>query len=243
VKLKVLAAIAASALSITSVYAGSLNLTAEGRLASDLERDASSKPVQIIEFAGIKKGDVVLDILGGGGYYSELLSQVVGDEGKVVLHNNEAYMPYVGKELKERSIENRHHNVTRLNSELNGLGLKANSYDKVVFVLGFHDLYYQDKGWQVDSKSFIKQIRDGLKQGGEILIVDHSAEEKSGTQHAQKLHRIDKDFVIKDMEQNGFKLVKSSDILSNPNDSRKVTPFVPEMRRKTDRFVLLFEKV
>ena len=31
-------------------------------------------------------------------------------------------------------------------------------------------------------------------------------------------------------------------MLANPNDDRMKSPFDKEMRRKTDRFVLLFEK-
>ena len=57
------------------------------RLASDKARDVSSKPAEIIEFVGVSKGDRVLDFLGGGGYYSQLLKRVVGKDGAVVSQN------------------------------------------------------------------------------------------------------------------------------------------------------------
>jgi len=53
------------------------------RHANDLARDVTSKPQQIIAFAGVKKGMVIGDVFGGGGYYSELLSKAVGKQGKI----------------------------------------------------------------------------------------------------------------------------------------------------------------
>jgi predicted methyltransferase len=63
----------------------------------DIARDKTSKPTEVLEFLGLKKGDHVLDFLGGDGYYSVQLSNKVGTEGKVVLHNNKAYLPFVEK--------------------------------------------------------------------------------------------------------------------------------------------------
>ena len=51
-----------------------------GRLEADLKRDKTSKPREIIQLVGVKPGDHVLDLFAGGGYYSEILSRVVGDK-------------------------------------------------------------------------------------------------------------------------------------------------------------------
>ncbi len=68
---------------------------------------------------------VVADVLGGGGYYSEIISDVVGEKGKVYLHNNKAYMPYVKKELSARLTDNRLANVVRHDKEADNLELSA----------------------------------------------------------------------------------------------------------------------
>jgi predicted methyltransferase len=62
-----------------------------GRTAEDLKRDSTDHPAEILRLAGINRGMRVADILAGDGYYSELLSYLVGPKGKVFLINNEAY--------------------------------------------------------------------------------------------------------------------------------------------------------
>jgi predicted methyltransferase len=51
--------------------------------AGELARDAGSKPQEVMDFMGINRGDVVADILAGGGYYTYLLRERVGPTGQV----------------------------------------------------------------------------------------------------------------------------------------------------------------
>ena len=61
------------------------------RSAADRERDARDKPAEVLALARFKRGDTVADLLAGGGYYSEILSGIVGPGGKVLLVNNTGY--------------------------------------------------------------------------------------------------------------------------------------------------------
>ncbi|SFC35161.1 class I SAM-dependent methyltransferase [Pseudoalteromonas denitrificans] len=212
------------------------------RHPQDIKRDITSKSSAIMSFVNLSKNMVVADVLGGGGFYSELISKKVGPKGKVYLHNNKAWLPFSGKELEARLKDNRLPNVIRYDKEADELSFSDNSLDAIFFVLGFHDLFYVDKGWKIDPKHFLTQLKSALKPGGKLLIVDHSAVAASNKKHAQKLHRIDKNFVIRNLESLGFKLIKQSNMLANKQDTRLTTPFTPQIRRKTDRFVLLFEK-
>lgn len=225
-----------------SAFSGDLSFKHGERSNKDIERDIQSKGPEIVSLAGIQKGMVVADILGGGGYYSEIISDKVGSSGKVLLHNNKAYMPYVEKELLARLADNRLPNVERYDRETSALQLGEDKIDAMFFILGYHDIYHTAEGWSIDSKSFLTQLSDAVKKGGKLIIVDHSAKEGTNTQDSQKLHRIDENYVIRELKSYGFKLVKSSEILANAEDSRKISPFNPEIRRKTDRFVLIFEK-
>lgn len=212
------------------------------RAQQDILRDAKSKGPEIVKLVGIKANMQVLDILGGGGYYSEIISETVGQGGNVYLHNNQAYLPYVEKELVARLGDNRLENVIRWDKEADDLALKAQSFDAIFFVLGYHDMYHTGKNWTIDKDDFLKQLGASLKVGGKLLIVDHNAVAGSGTQHSQDLHRIDADYVKKELAGKGFKLIEESSLLANPKDDRMGSPFSKEMRRKTDRFVLLLEK-
>ncbi len=81
---KLVALIAISFFAISApLFAGTVDLSE--RTDADLKQDATRKPAQVIDFVGVKKGDKVLDLLAGGGYYSELLSRAVGDKGEVTL--------------------------------------------------------------------------------------------------------------------------------------------------------------
>ena len=56
------------------------------------------------------------------------------------------------------------------------------------------------------------------------------------------LHRIDEAAVRKDVEAAGFVFEGSSDVLRNAADPRTANVFAPDIRGKTDQFVLKFRK-
>src|SRR2546430_15886902 len=53
------------------------------RPADDRKLDADRKPAEILAFAGIKPGEAIGELLPGGGYYTRLLSDIVGQKGRV----------------------------------------------------------------------------------------------------------------------------------------------------------------
>lgn len=213
------------------------------RSAADRERDKTSKPVEVLSFLGVKPGMSVLDFLSGSGYYAEILAYAVGDSGQVVAHTNEAYGKFVADAIEERFGKQRLPQVIRLNSELPTLGLGKESFDLILLVMTYHDVYYVADYWPaVDREGFFRQLRDALKPGGVLAIIDHSAKAGTGNSAAQELHRIDEDFARRDIESAGFTFQASSDVLRNTADDRSVQVFDESIRRKTDRFVHRYVK-
>lgn len=210
------------------------------RTDSDRERDASSKPAQVLEFFELQPGHVVLDLFAGSGYYSEIAGLIVGETGKVYLHNNAAYLEFAGEALTERLSSGRLRNVVRYDRELDDIDLPSDSVDRVVMVKTYHDLYYKTEGWNLDAERFFAAVHRVLRPGGMLCIVDHAARDGTGSIDAQDLHRIDPGFARQDIESRGFSFGGESPVLRNPDDQLDVNVFDPSVRRRTSRFVYKF---
>jgi|RhiMethySRZTD1v2_1073278.scaffolds.fasta_scaffold765667_1 predicted methyltransferase len=212
------------------------------RPADERALDAGRKPAEVLKFFGVKPGDKVADILAGGGYYTVLLSQLVGETGVVYAANN-AFMKGPNKRsftvgaLDARLKNPLFANVRHIDSEVDQLALPTDgSLDLVLIHLNYHDLVLKN-----DNRATMnKIIFNALKPGGVYGIVDHYAKDSSGTEFTESLHRIDKAVVVQEVTAAGFVLAKEGDMLRHPEDPR--TEHVLTHRGETDRFVLRFEK-
>ena len=218
----------------------------DGRSAKDRERDARERPAEVMAFAGFKPGMKVADVFAGGGYYSELISYVVGSGGQVLMVNNVPYEDYAKDDIKARfATEGRLANVKRSVIESCNLQLGTSTLDAAMIIMSYHDLFYADplNGWPaIDEPHFLDQIYAALKPGGVFLIVDHAAREGAGSSVALELHRIDEAFAVKDITSHGFRYEGHYDKLRNTADDRSKIVFDPAIRGKTDRFVHLYRK-
>ncbi|MDH5455946.1 MAG: methyltransferase type 11 [Gammaproteobacteria bacterium] len=226
-----------------AIYAAAV--ASKARPSADRERDAGRKPAAVLAFIGIEPGMTVLDMFSGGGYYTEILSHLVGQDGHVIAHNNEAYLQFVGDEFERRYLGGRLGNAQVLLAENNELTLEPDSLDAIMLVLSFHDFFYAapDNGWpEIDVDRILAEFRHGLKDGGVVGIIDHAAAAGSPGSTGGTTHRIDPAIVISSMTDAGFALAGQSDLLHNPDDDYEKNVFDAELRGKTDRFVLRFVK-
>jgi len=213
------------------------------RSDADRQRDERSKPGQMMAFMGASPGMIVLDVFSGGGYYSELLSYVVGEDGQVYAHTNNAYQGWIGTQYDARFADNRLPNVVTHLAETKDLKLEDDSFDLALMIMSYHDVYYTDSDWPaIDAKDFLSQIYDAIKPGGTLVVIDHAA--NAGTGHAvtQDFHRIDPEFARQDFERIGFVFVEASEALRNPEDDHGVSSFDPSIRGNTDKFAFRFSK-
>jgi predicted methyltransferase len=227
-------------------YAGSIDaaLAHPGRPAADLKRDALDHPADVVGLVDIKPGMTVADVLAGDGYYSEILSYLVGPTGHVLLINNAAFDKW-GEGWDARLAGNRLPNVQHETVDLDAMALAPHSLDVVLLVKVYHDLYWVDSRgeWpKIDVGSVLDQLARALKPQGVLLVVDHSAQKGHGSSDATTLHRIDEDFAVKDFKSHGFTVVAKSDVLRMPLDQRDEISYKGPMLGKTDRFVLVLRK-
>ena len=215
------------------------------RSAADVKRDAMDHPAELLRLAGIKPGMRVADVLAGDGYYSELVSYVVGPKGKVFMINNAAFDHWSDGPLQARLASDRLANVEHQTLDLNRMNLAPAGLDAILLVKVYHDLYWVDPEgvWpKIDTGGVLDQLARALKPGGVLLLVDHSAKTGSGNTAASALHRIEESYAIKDFESHGFKVVAKSDLLRRADDARDQISYKGPMLGKTDRFVAVFRK-
>jgi len=215
------------------------------RLDGDTDSDAGRKPSEVLEFIGVRPGDRVLELWAGAGYYTELLSHVVGDNGSVAAHMNTPITNFAGDAFVARHADNRLPNVEVLLAENNELDLTADEFDVVTIILNYHDLYWESEqyGWeQIAVAPFLAEVLEGLKPGGTLGVVDHAAAAGSPPSTGSTLHRIDPTYVVNELEAAGFEFAGESDVLHNPEDDLSKNVFDAEIRGKTHRFVMRFRK-
>lgn len=219
-------------------------LLEDDRLARDVERDAFRKPAEILDFLGIQPSMQLLDVLSGGGYYSELLHRYLKDDGHVVMFNAPPYLKFAKDELAERFADGRMKDIEQYVVDVADMDFQDAQFDAVFFGLGYHDLYYVSNNWPaIDRVKFLEEIYASLKPGGIFGVTDHrSAVGADPAQSGQILHRIDPDAVIAEVEKAGFVFVAKSDAITRMGDDYTLSIFNPLVRGKTDRFALKFIK-
>jgi predicted methyltransferase len=212
-------------------------LADSSRPDADRERDATTHPDLILDFYDIGPGDHVADLLAGGGYFTRILVPLVGAEGRVYSGNNPFFAGFFGEAFDALLSEDGFENVVRIDAPVDNLPLPANgSLDAVIMVQAYHDLLLGDE----DRNAMNRSVLASLKSGGVYGIIDHAAAAGTGATAAESLHRVDKQFIIDEVEAAGFDFVSEADFLANPEDDHTAGIF--SMRGETDRFILRFEK-
>jgi predicted methyltransferase len=173
-----------------------------------------------------------LDIAAGGGYTTQLLALVVGNNGTVW-----AQEPEMQPALLKRVTSSSETNVIPVIVPYDDpVPNAATDLDLITIIFSYHDIAYMP----VDRVNMDKKLFDALKPGGHLIVLDHSAKEGSGISDAKTLHRIEEKVVVDEFEKAGFKLEQTGDFMKNPADPRD-QPFF-KMQIPTDRFALRFVK-
>ncbi len=235
------AGLACAALSLGAANAGVAEAVSdESRLDEHTVRDAARKPEAVLSFAGIKSGDKVADLAAGSGYYTALLSRVVGEDGKVYAVDPTRIFdafPNAAKTFPKYIENDPRENVEYSVQKFDELAFDE-SLDAVVM-----GLYYHDTVWtEVDRAAMNKAIYDSLKSGGVYLITDHNAASDADESVTKELHRMYPGAVKPEVLAAGFEFADKLDVLANADDPLTDSVFTDERRGKTDRFVYLFRK-
>jgi predicted methyltransferase len=124
-------------------------------------RDRVGEAEQVMQLAGVKPGMSVADVGAGEGYYTVRLAPVVGAKGRVLA---EDIMPEVRDALSERVQREQLDNVAVKLGTPEDPMLPAQSFDRIFLVHMYHEVQ--------SPYAFLWHAREGLKPGGELILVD-----------------------------------------------------------------------
>jgi len=211
---------------------------------ADKQRDADRKPAESVAFAGIKSGDKVVELFPGGGYYTRILSKVVGEKGTVYAvappkrPDAPAGAPDPAAAVTALAADPGYKNIKVLQQRPSELSVPEKA-DVVWTSLNYHDFHNAPNA---DMKAFNTTIANALKPGGAYIVIDHAAAPGAGATVTSTLHRIDSATVKEEVESAGFKLDGESDVLKHPGDDHTARVHEASIRGKTDQFLLKFSK-
>ena len=224
---------APAALTMPAYIAAAL---ADPARAEDAKVDERRHPAALVEFAGIKPGSKVLELIPGGGYFTRIFSKVVGADGKVY-----AEMPSeLAKVDRFKAVADAYANVEMLRNPA-AAPATPELVDVAFTSQNYHD-YPTPYFGNADPAQVDQHVVAALKPGGVYIVIDHAAADGSGLRDTDTLHRIDPGYVRKQVEAAGFEFVGESDVLRNPADDHSLKVFDPAIRGHTDQFVYKFRK-
>jgi predicted methyltransferase len=216
-----------------------------GRPEADRADDAARKPAEVLAFAGIKQGQTIMELEAGRGWYSEILSSVLGPTGKLIVQYPPEFA-YGDPAFKARVDAGRLKNAVITKTRFDALDAPDGSVDKVIWILGPHEVYFtppNDTDGLGDPAKTYAEIKRVLKPGGEFIAMDHAADPGApAVATASTLHRADPALVLAAAKAVGLEYVEKSDVLANPSDDRTKRVFDATIRRHTDQFLFRFRK-
>jgi predicted methyltransferase len=201
--------------------------------------DPLRKPAETLAFSGVRPGMTVGEFYPGGGYFTMMLSRVVGPKGHVYGLENLGWKGAVDAD-KKLLAEGKWANVS-IDYQPFGTVKFPKSLDLAWVTQNYHDLKIAEYG-KVDTVAFDRAVYRALKPGGIYFILDHQGPAGMTDEQIAKLHRINRDVVVREVTSVGFKLVAEGKFLRRPGDDHTKSIFDKSIQGHTDQYALKFVK-
>ncbi|HET9510802.1 MAG TPA: methyltransferase domain-containing protein [Sphingomonas sp.] len=218
--------IAAVALAVTSVATGQpASLRSEiaravaetTRTPANVARDRYRHPTETLAFFGVKPTDTVVELIPGGGWYTEILAPYVAQRGTYYAAGGmargldgvkklQAANPAIYGKIKLAAFPAAAGEPT----------VPADSADVVLTFRNVHNLRFA--GIDRTQAAFAEMFRM-LKPGGTLGIVEHRLPENRDSAAEEKSGYMKTSSVVAFAEKAGFKLAGKSEVNANPKDT------------------------
>jgi len=201
--------------------------------------DPLRKPAETLAFSGVRPGMTVGEFYPGGGYFTMMLSRVVGPKGHVYGIENLGWKGAVDAD-KKLLADGKWANVS-IDYQPFGTVKFAKPLDLAWVTQNYHDLKIAEYG-KVDTVAFDRAVYKALKPGGIYFILDHQGPAGMTDEQIAKLHRINRDVVVREVTSVGFKLIAEGKFLRRPGDDHTKSIFDKSIQGHTDQYALKFMK-
>ncbi|UTW45974.1 class I SAM-dependent methyltransferase [bacterium SCSIO 12696] len=217
-------------------------MAADIRTEAEVARDKNRKPLETLQFFGLKENMKVIELIPGRGWYTKLLAPVLADEGELIVAVGTRR---VGELLKQPgfdkvAVSSEKATFTRSTSEpllysVAGVDLGKPKADMVLTFRNYHNLDTESRAEMNEA------VFKALKPGGIYGVVDHTR------RHMQDLNRetrrrFDPVQAILEIQAAGFELVDYSPIHYKPDDELRYEVGRKTVTGNTDRWTLKFRK-
>jgi len=216
-------------------------MKAETRSEKDKDRDRNRRPVQTLEFLGIKGDMKVLELIPGNGWYTSLLAPALKEKGQLYVgmasRIKESLLKQEGfsdvKTVSDESDWTRNKEEKRW--DLSNIDFGVTKIDAVLTFRNYHNLSLATR------TTVNAEALKSLKPGGIYGIVDHTRRHMQ-SENDENGRRIDPVLVIKEVEAAGFEFVDYSDLHYKADDELRYEVGRKSVTGNSDRFTLLFKK-
>jgi ubiquinone/menaquinone biosynthesis C-methylase UbiE len=166
----------------------------------DPQRDVYQKPHEVIMALGLREGETVADIGAGSGYFTFRLASPVGEKGRIyAVDTSPDMIMHMNRRIRDMKLRNI---VTVLSAPDDPL-LMDGSIDRFFICDTWHHIQNQAQ--------YLALMKKMLKPGGQVIMIDfQKVELPVGAPMEMKIARED---LVRQMESNGFKLVKEHTFL------------------------------
>ena len=138
-------------------------------LFDDPERDAWQRPTEVVELLAIAPGMSVVDLGAGTGYFLPHLAPAVGDSGRVIALDVE---PAMVEHMQQRIADNAIPSAEARVVPPDDPQLDPASVDRILVVDTWHHIS--------DRVAYARKLRDALREGGFVLVVDFTLDAPQG---------------------------------------------------------------
>jgi predicted methyltransferase len=154
------------------------------------DRDGWQHPVEVVALLDLAPGETAIDLGAGTGYFLPFLSVAVGATGHVLALDSEPAMIEHVQRRAEREVLA---NVEARAVTATDAGLAPASADAILIVDTWHHL--------PDRAAYGVRLRDALRPGGTLVVVDFTLESPEGPPAE---HRLAPEVVIRELQAAGL---------------------------------------